>query len=252
MTQTETILQTTAADLVAELGEILRPKGILGIGTDYKVNKYGTSRRYLVLESEGDRPRYAVLSSRPEQREHGVARMVKYTGLDEQAADETLDIAHALSDLNDVGAWTLMPRTAKPPRRTVDQDGMGDLDYGRYPALANSIDLLHDLLSHRVARIEVEVRTGKMGGRANARQAWYYFYDHDNVQVAAHTPSRIGWHLNHWLHADSEASRDIADRFMRSWGAQLHVSPDEMAAAYYEVQKLEQAMGFTDIDLGAP
>src|SRR5690625_355980 len=234
--------------LVDEIGQMLMPASITAIRTDYKVTAGGASRRYLVLESEQDKPRYAILSPRPNVRPIGIGRMVKYTGLSEKDADRVLDLAHELSEVNDIGCWPIGPKPDVAPR-VVNGEGVGELSYAAYPALAKSYDLLNDLLDGRGSRIDIDVREIP-SARGMRRQAWDFYYDDQGRQLAALHSRNTGAVLTHWMFPRDEADQDPMERYVRGWGGQLQVAPDVMAAAFLEVIKLEQFMGVTRVGLG--
>lgn len=239
--------QADPRQLVEQIGRILLPTGITAIRTDYKVMAGGASRRYLVLESAVDKPRYAVLSPRPNIRPIGIERLVKYTGLSDQDADQVLDLAHALSEGNDIGSWPLgLP--ADVESRVVDGDGVGDLSYAAFPALAKSYDLLNDLLDGRVSRIEIDVRKLPTG-RGTRRHAWHFYYDCDGRQISALHSQNTGAILTQWMFPRDHSTQDPMERYVRGWGGQLQVAPDVMAAVFLEVIKLEQFMAVTTVDL---
>lgn len=226
---------------------MLAPSGISAIRTDYKITADGASRRYLVLESACDKPRYAVLSPRPHSRRIGIQRVTKYTGLSEQDADRVLDLAHALSDINDVGSWPLGPTKVRA-ERVLDGSRLGELDYAAYPALARSYDVLNELLDGRVARIAIDVRSVGRSGRLR-RHAWHFYYDHQGFQLSAHSSQNTGSVLNQWMFPQELNIQDAMERQVRGWGGQLGVAPDTMAATFLEVLKLEQFLGVTTVNL---
>lgn len=237
--------------IVAQLSDLLAPTGLPAIRTDYKVDSRGFSRRYLVLDSFSEKPRYVLMSPRPHLREIGLARMAKYTELSEEDATRVLDLAHELSELNDIGGWALGPRDPDVEERVASMDGIGHLDYGRFPALAYSVDLLNNLLSEHVSRVEIDIRRVR-GGRKEGgrRRAWHYYYDQDGRQVGAHSSTDTGWRISSWMNSADHEVRDAAERYVRGWGGQLKVSPDAMAATFLEAVKLEQYLGVTRINLG--
>lgn len=240
----------TPETLVAQISDFLLPAGVQSIRTDYKIDSQGHSRRYLVLETMTDKPRYVMVSPRPHLRERGVERMSKYAELSEADANVVLDLAHELSELNDIGGWALGPRELEIPERVASLEGIGHLDYGRFPALAYSVDLLNDLLAENISRVEIDIRQisggRKKGGR---RRAWHYYYDLDGRQVGAHSTIETGWRISSWMNNPDDEIRDASERYVRGWGGQLRTAPDAMAAAFLEAVKLEQYLGVTRVDL---
>jgi len=244
-----------AQDLVNRIGEALAGTGVISIRTDYKTTADGANRRYLVLNLAEDQERYALVSPWTGLRAQGIRRLVKYTGLAEEAADQVLDMAHALSELNDIGAWRIGTRDVVPPAVVVDGERMGQQSYGLHPGLAASFDLLSSLLEYTVAYVDIEVRRAKRSGSGKLlypRQSWHTYYDPDGEQIAALSGQHAGREVTEWLSSCDESRRDAAGRYIRGWAKQLKIETSAMAAAFLEVLKLEQFVGVTRIDLRPP
>lgn len=239
----------TPQSLVAEIRELLPAGEIVSFRTEYKDTTYNIRRRYLVLEPARGKPRYAAISSHPKHHAQGVARMMKYAGVSEEDAESLMAKAMALANHNYIGGWPLGER-ADVHEVVAGVDGLGDLDYGRFPALAYSIDMIDKHLAEGVARVEIELRyLGATDKKRGERRAWYTFFDHDGNQVAAHSANHTGRVIYNWLHMAGTPIGDDAERQVRSWGAQLKTGPDAMVAAFLEILKLDEHLGVSRIEL---
>lgn len=241
-------MQTSITDLIDSIRADLASSAAIGFRTDYKVTRDGSSRRYLVI-SMSDKDTFAVLSPRPSQREIGAKRVMAAAGVTEDAAMRLLDSAHALSEINDIGAWPVAPARGSVSV-VLDDSAVGAVSYSSMPSFSHSYEFLSGLMGSSITSIDVH--TGSVGGSTErkikgTRRSWLSFNAHSGSVCSIAVP-RFHAVFRDWLTGNEDA-KDQSDHFIRRWGQQVHVGPGEFASAIFEIEKAIAMFNVQRIDL---
>ena len=245
----EAVQPTDLQDILAELKVHLEPKGVYAIRTHYRVTSDGASRRHLVLDFPAQAERHLIMSPRTSQRELAMGRMEKYTGITGDQAHRVLDLAHALSEINDLGGWAFTPPDEASERTTMDAHQIAGLEYTRYPDLADLYDLIDRRVGGTVSRIEMVNQKMGRGAKPGVRwAAWQYFYDADGRQIAAHQQHVMNILAANFVSSE-EAARDQSDYHLRGLGKQLRLGPDAVVMLNMLLSNAQQKFGINRVEL---
>lgn len=233
--------------LVDRLGELLMPYGCVGLRTSYFVTDQGVSRRSLICERHGASPRYAVLSMRPTQREKGVKSLVSTIGVTEELANEVLDLAHELSEFNDVGAWPFV--TDERPAVLVSATGVNDVPYAQLPGFGPAF-LCVQINLPAIDRIVISQHVGeRKGGRS--QKGWMHFFDAGENQICAVSINSLATMIREW-YGEVEDKRAEADAHLGRWAHQCGVDLHAFIEAAMHLMSFDAYLRVTEIDLRDP
>lgn len=243
--------QSTLDALLGELRHHLVPTGVFAIRTHYRTTSDDASRRHLVLHFPNQPERHLILSPRPGQRIAALNRLVKYTGFDPELANRILDLGHELSELNDLGGWSLMdpPRKASP--LTMDAHQVAGMQYNRYAAFAELYDSIAEKIEDRVGHIELlNYKPNQPTMRGVRWSAWQYFYDREGNQIAAHQQHVMNLLISQFVGRDEKA-QESADYTLRGLGKQLHLPPEGVVLLNMMISSAQQRFDINRIELAS-
>lgn len=218
---------------------------VVGVRTDYTVsNSTGNSLRCLVPEKHGMAVRYAVLSPREGTRRHGVAALEKYLGIKDRAeANAILDMAHELSEINDLGSWPLAVDAR--PEIVATSTGIGGRAYRRLPGLEQAFRNMGDAMPS-ISEIVLTMNTGSRKQTLKSTKTWASFRDRSGDELCALTLGQLALSLKKWF-AEGDADRPTADRHLGRWANQVNADQGRFIEAAMELIKFDSILGVTRI-----
>lgn len=243
MTERNNRIQT----LVGELGSLLRPHGVVGVRLDYLTTDRDVSRRVLMPERHHAGTKYAVVSTRENQRPKGVKAMVHMLPMSETDAARALDLAGELSDLNDMGAWPFEPDARAPDVATAL--GVGETKYSKLPGFLRRYQHIRDTLP-AVAYVDLTVHVGT-STKGNSRKGWMHFYGDDGEQLASIPTNVLATSLRNWYGTD-DAKHAEGDAKLGRWAHQLGVPLDDFMDTAMELLQFDNLLEVTGINLREP
>lgn len=229
------------------LRPLLLPLGLVGIRLGYLTTDSDRSRRVLVLDRHGATSRYALISPRPQGRAAGIKALVHHHPIDAPVADQILDLAHELSELNDMGAWPLVSTTRDSV--FIGPDGIEGTPFSDHPGFWRRY---HNLCGcfPGVERILFTAHIGE-SKKGSSRKVWMSFRGADGIELAAVAVNHMATMLRDW-YGPEDAAHSKADANLGRWAHQLGVSLDYFMDAALDLVTFDTMQQVTEIRLEPP
>lgn len=230
--------------IIGELQSLLAPFQCIGVRTDYTVTDMGVNRRCIVPERHGAGGRYAALSIRDNIRPKGIRSLVNFLGITPPDADQVLNLALELSELNDIGSWYF--ESDDRAERTAGEFGVGAKRYAQLPGFSYAYQNLRDAIP-AIERIDIAKHTGTRKGGKSVK-GWMHFYDRAGDQVCAVSTNLLATSVQNWF-GDDEAERVVADRHLGRWAHQTNADLPRFVEAAMHLLQFDANQRVTCINL---
>lgn len=164
--------------------------------------------------------------------------------LDEEAGRRFMVAAHALQNLNNIGAWPL--RVSEREEMVATEVDVGTVAYEQGNYLSESVLHLIDTLD-RVDHLQIRYADLGRGGRW---RAWVSFQrPSSDLELASIDTSAIALHLEAMLTRRPMRLREINVTRVEGWAAQLGCSPTQIPKILHLLSLFVANLSLTGVEL---
>ena len=222
------------------------PANVAGIRTDYSISADGASRRGISIERFGKKNIFILVSPRDRIRNRAEQLLRDNAAVPEKDAAALLDAAHELTEINDLGAWSLLPDPREARRMT--KFGIGDRTYKNLPG-AEDLWLTASANLPKVETILIAEALDTTPGRSNSRKSYASFRDRSGEEIAAIQLNLLSRQVRDMSFPMSEEDHKNADRRTGRWAHQVGTDLKSFIAAMICLLSIDNYFAPTEINL---
>lgn len=238
-------MNTTTHALIQRIKDRL-PGNVTGIRTDYSISQDGASRRGLSIERFGKKNIFILVSPRDRIRSRAEQLLRDNAAVLEKDAAALLDDAHELTEINDLGAWPLVPDRREA--RRMSRHGIGGRSFKSLPG-AEDLWLSVSANIPQIETIHIAEALDATPGRSNSRKSYASFRDRSGDEVASIQLNQLSRQVRDMSFPLSEEDYKNADRRTGRWAHQVGADQKGFIAAMICLLSIDNYFAPTEINL---